>query len=131
MNELDYVRDNRLRLWFINRSLPEGLELKRRDREKDYKSLIASVFSRLAPGIKQGGYLIVVVGDATRGGGRPGRTDHLTKEVFNTEPALRSFDLEGVYSDIIPDLRRSRQECRGTKIETVLMFKKISSRSSF
>jgi len=128
MNELDYVRDNRLRLWFIDRSLPQGLELKRRDREAEYRALIAQVCSRLAPGIETHGYFVLVVGDATRGGGRPGRTDFLTREVFESEPALHAFELEGVHSDTIPNIRRSRRECAGTKSETILIYKKTSAR---
>lgn len=126
MNELDYVRDNRLRLWFINRSLPDGLELKRRDREAEYRALVAAVCSRLAPGIKLGGHFILVVGDATRGNGRPGRTDLLTRNVFESEPALQPFRIEAIYNDIIPNIRRSRRECTGTKSETVLIYKKTS-----
>ncbi len=126
MNELDYIRDNRLRLWFIDRTLPEGLELKRRDRESEYRALVTSVCSRLASGIKPGGHFILVVGDATRGSGRPGRTDSLTRNVFELEPALQMFELEGIYSDIIPNIRRSRRECTGTKAETVLIYKKTS-----
>lgn len=125
MNELDYVRDNRLRLWFINRWLPQGLELKRRDREIEYKVLMASVCSRLASSIKPDGHFILVVGDATRGSGRPGRTDLITREVFDSEPALQPFILEGVYQDNIPNIRRSRRECAGTKSETVLVYKKV------
>ncbi len=127
MNELDYVRDNRLRLWFINRALPDGIDLKRRDRESEYKSLMSTVCSRLAPGILPGGHFILIVGDATRGGGRPGRTDALTRQVFQEQAALSDFKLEGIYKDKIPDIRRSRQECRGTKSETVLLFKKMAS----
>ena len=33
MNELDYVRDNRLRLWFVDKRLPIGLDLDARNRE--------------------------------------------------------------------------------------------------
>ncbi|MBE0615174.1 MAG: hypothetical protein IH604_15990 [Burkholderiales bacterium] len=128
MNELDYVRDNRLRLWFIDRSLPQGLELKRRDRESEYRALLMSVCSRLASGIKPGGYIILVVGDATRGSGRPGRTDFITRKVFESEPTLQVFGLEQIYSDIIPNIRRSRRECTGTKSETVLIYKKASTK---
>jgi len=36
MNALDYVRDNRLRIWFIKRSIPVGMELVRRKRDQAY-----------------------------------------------------------------------------------------------
>jgi hypothetical protein len=127
MNELDYVRDNRLRLWFIDRSLPSGLDLKRRDREAEYTALMTAVCSRLSRSVRVGGHFILIVGDATRGGGRPGRTDRLTRKVFESEMLLRTFELKGIYKDRIPDIRRSRQECKGTKSETVLVYRKTAA----
>lgn len=124
MNELDYVRDNRLRLWLMERSLPEGLELGSRNREHAFTALLRAVCIQLAPGIERGGYFILVVGDVTRGSGRAGRTSALTRKLFNTEAALNVFKLDGTYRDTIPDIRRSRRECRGTKVETVLVYSK-------
>lgn len=124
MNELDYVRDNRLRLWFIERSLPEGLELVGRNREQAFTALLRTVCVRLAHSIERGGHFILVVGDATRGSGRRGRTAALTRKLFETESALHVFKLDEIYRDTIPDIRRSRRECRGTKTETVLIYRK-------
>ena len=124
MNELDYVRDNRLRLWFIKRTLPVGLEIIRRNRDQSYMELLSAVCSRLAPGILEGGYIILVVGDANRHNGRNGHTTRLTCELFTTETALKSFRLIKICEDSIPDIRRSRRECRGTRKETILIYKK-------
>jgi len=126
MNELDYVRDNRLRLWFLERSLPQSIELAGSDRDAAFKQLVRGVCSRLAPGVLSGGYFILVLGDATRGAGPTGRTALLAKQLFETEKTLRAFALECVFHDTIPDIRRSRRECRGTKIETVLVYRKSS-----
>jgi len=125
MNELDYVRDNRLRLWFIERSPAKGEELVGRNREQEFTGLLRAVCTRLAPGIERGGYIILVVGDATRGGGRRSRTAVLARKLFETEAALKVFKLDGAYRDTIPDIRRSRRECRGTKAETVLVYRKV------
>lgn len=124
MNELDYVRDNRLRLWFIERSLPKDIELVRRSRETAFKELMRSVCVRLGPRIKRGGTFVLVVGDATRGGGRRGRTAAITQRLFESESALKNFKLEKAYRDKIPDIRRSRRECSGTKVETILIYRK-------
>ena len=124
MNELDYIRDNRLRLWFLERRLPVGIELVGRDRDAAFTSLLRAACLRLAPGIQPGGYFILVVGDATRGDGPTGRTAILTRNLFDVETAFGAFKLEGIYVDTIPDIRRSRRECRGTKRETVLIYRK-------
>jgi len=124
MNGLDYVRDNRLRLWFVNRSLPEGLELVGHNREKAFTQLLKAVCNRLAPGIERGGYFILVVGDVSRGRSRIGHTSDLTRTLFDTETALGDFKLSAEYHDTIPDIRRSRRECRGTKTEIILVYRK-------
>jgi hypothetical protein len=124
MNQLDYVRDNRLRLWFIDRSLPVGLDPPRRDRDKAFFDLMRGVCLRLEPGLAPGGLFVLVVGDATRKGGPRGRAAFMIRRLFNSEPLLRDFTLEHTYSDRIPDIRRSRRECRGTKTETVLVYRK-------
>jgi hypothetical protein len=124
MNELDYVRDNRLRLWFITRSLPKGLDLPAKNREGAFRNLMAAVCGRLAPEIKPQGAFVLVVGDATRGSGKPGRTAAITQELFSTDEAFSNFELERIYRDQIPDVRRSRRECKGTKIETILVYRK-------
>ena len=126
MNALDYVRDNRLRLWFLGRSLPKGLELTGRNRKAAFIALMREVCRRLAPGIQPGGYFILVVGDVTRGGTRTGRTTRLMRNLFEKEPRLAGFRLRASYRDEVPDIRRSRQECRGTKGETVLIYEKCS-----
>jgi hypothetical protein len=125
MNELDYVRDNRLRLWFLQSSLPKGIELQGSDRDVAFTTLMRAMCHRLGPGIEPGGYFVLVVGDATRGGGRIGRTATLTRDLFETDAALESFKLTAIYCDAIPDIRRSRRECRGTKRETVLVYRKV------
>lgn len=125
MNELEYVRDNRLRLWFLLRSLPSGLDLVHRDRLTAFYKLLATGCGRLAGNVVQGGKIVLVVGDATRGRGTPGRTSEVTREVFAKEKRLRKFELEHMYQDVIPDIRRSRRECRGTKGETILVFTKV------
>ena len=125
MNELEYVRDNRLRLWFLLRSLPTGLDLVHQNRLEAFHKLLATVCGRLAGNVIKGGSFVLIVGDATRGRGSPGRTSKITKKVFATEKRLNDFTLDQMYEDVIPDIRRSRRECCGTKRETVLVFKKV------
>ena len=125
MNELDYVRDNRLRLWFIGKSLPQGVELTGKNRKAAFTALIRDVCVRLAPGINLGGYFILIVGNVTRGNVRSSRTSRLVRNLFCREPELSNFRLRAWYHDTVPDIRRCRRECRGTKGETVLVFQKF------
>jgi tRNA G10 N-methylase Trm11 len=123
MNELDYVRDNRLRLWFIRRVLPVGLELPGRRREEHFRGLLRDVFCRLAHGVRIGGYIVLVLGDVTRRS-KATAPDLIARKLFESENELKGFSLYSEFRDLVPDIRRSRRECKGTKIETVLMYKK-------
>ena len=127
MNELDYVRDNRLRLWFLERTIPDGIELTGRNRIVAFTNLIRTVAVRLATHVRSGGRFVIVLGNATRGRGTTGRTGDVTKRIFATEPALRNFQIEAVFKDNIPDVRRSRRTYHGTKEETVLVYRKQRS----
>jgi hypothetical protein len=126
MNELDYVRDNRLRLWFLSRALPAGRDLLKRDREKAFRLLMASTLTRLAPLIRKGGVVALVVGDASRGS-RVADSAEIVRTLFSTNVALANFTLSRMIHDTIPDVRRSRRDLRGTKRETVLVFEKVTS----
>ena len=128
MNELDYVRDNRLRLWFLFRELPMGRDLPKRDREKAFRLLMASTLQRIAPFVEAGGVIALVVGDASRGTRRADSAE-IVQTIFSADDALADFKLTRLIRDTIPDVRRSRRDLRGTKRETVLVFEK--SRHTF
>lgn len=129
MNELDYVRDNRLRLWFLSRELPDARDLPKRDREAAFRKLLAGTMTRLAPLVVPGGIMALVVGDASRGSRVVDAAD-IVRDVFCTDDALRQFALTSVIHDRIPDIRRSRRDLRGTKRETILVFAKSKRKRS-
>ena len=79
---------------------------------------------RLANRINRGGVFVLVVGDVTRGRGPARCTATLTERLLAKEAALASFQLVWRIEDLIPDIRRSRRECNGTKQETVLVYEK-------
>ena len=128
MNELEYVRDNRLRIWFLMKTLPTGLDLVHRDRTAAFKNLLGTVCERLAGNVTIGGAIILVVGEATRGRGDPAQTALVTESLFKERKRLQGFELEDRIHDVIPDVRRSRRECQGTKSETILVFRKAWSK---
>lgn len=121
MNELDYVRDNRLRLWFIQRKLPAVVDIPRGKREEMFRLLLTRTFQRFLPAVSSNAAIVIVVGD-TRRGGRRTDAAKLVKQVFATEEFDR-LRLESEFRDRIPDVRRSRRDLAGTKRETVLVFR--------
>jgi len=122
MNELDYVRDNRLRLWFLLRGLPPQGDIRKRDRERQFRQLISDTFGRLARRLRTNGHIVLVVGDSRRG---RSRTDAASIVASAFEgPEFRALRLVAIYRDSIPDIRRARRDLAGTKAETVLVYAK-------
>jgi len=121
MNMLDYSRDNRLRLWFLT-----GCNIKDRKQEamnnKDAfiggMQLLASKCSKV---IKPGGYAILIVGDKSRTS-KKYKPHELVASIFSEW--ADGLHLEEVIEDSIPDVRRARRDCKGTKNEHVLVFRK-------
>ena len=124
MNELDYIRDNRLRLWFLQRRLPRQHDIRKRNREAHFRQLLRATFARIVPHLSQQGVIVLVVGEASRGS-RVLDSSSIIKNVFETAEDLAGFRLEHIIRDTIPDIRRSRRDLRGTKRETVLVFRKF------
>ena len=120
MNTLDYQRDNRLRLWFL-----DGAYSERADRAltniSGFKNLIENLAIQLDQKMQRNGYCIFVVGEQSFRNG-----DRFPSEVL-TESFLdyaTKFRLERIVRDIIPDVRRSRKRLAGVKQENVLIFRK-------
>jgi hypothetical protein len=122
MNELDYVRDNRLRLWFIDRGLPAPNDIRKRDRENLFRRLITDTFQRIVPWLRPGGHIVLVVGDSRRGRHRTDAAS-LAADVLMT-PGFSNLTPVAAYRDQIPDIRRTRRDLSGTKTETILVFSK-------
>jgi hypothetical protein len=123
MNELDYVRDNRLRLWFIDKEIPQQLECRALKRKEAFGALVNTVFGRLAAGVRVGGHIALILGDVRRGARRVDCAK-IAARSFRENPAFRSFRLIHTSTNRIPDIRRSRRDCEGTKKETLLILRR-------
>ena len=121
MNALDYNRDNRLRLWFINPKYSVATEDKVIQKQEAFKIAMASLVKKVNSSLKTNGYCVIIVGE--RIASRP--KTHLSHFVCNIvadyAPSLKLLE---VMQDHIPDIRRSRRDCRGTKTEHFLIFQK-------
>lgn len=121
MNALDYVRDNRLRMWFLDRNTanysPEPTE------RSDQSDAITDAFARNAlKYLRTGGYCILIVGETVL---RKRITTHPAERIFaKLSSQYPSLSLEHAIHDVIPDVRRSRREGAATKRELILVLKK-------
>ena len=122
MNALDYVRDNRLRLWFLgqNPRLPTDSTLSSKG---GFRSASAALAKKVELHLRGGRYCVIVIGEkCTRLGDRY-PSDQLC-EIF--ERYAPSLFLKQVIRDQIPDVRRARRGQRGVKNENTLIFQKQS-----
>lgn len=126
MNALDYVRDNRLRMWFLDPSLivnATQFEKSAHQRE-NFHTAIECVARAAEMGLTKGGHCVLVVGEKVR------RREATSHPADSTVDILRdyapSLQLIERITDSIPDVRRSRRGKSGTKTEAILVFRKVT-----
>ena len=121
MNALDYGRDNRLRLWFIDPSLPNQVDTDVTRRRQAFVDAITSLAAKVEEGLKPGGYCVFVVGEEFRRSFDAHPSEAVIRIMREQAPSLR---LKTVMADEIPDVRRTRRECKGVKTEHFLVFQR-------
>jgi hypothetical protein len=121
MNALDYGRDNRLRLWFIDPSWAEPVDNGVTQRRKAFMEAITDLAVRVEAGLQRGGHCVFVVGEEFQ----RSFDAHPSQVVFTIlKGKAPSLHLRHVIADDIPDVRRTRRECRGVKTEHFLVFER-------
>ena len=121
MNALDYVRDNRLRMWFLDRDTvdysPEPTE-----KQGQSDAITAAFANNALRYFRKGGYCILVVGETVlRKRVKSHPAERILAKLTEEYPTLR---VERVIRDAIPDIRRSRGTGAATKRELVLVLRK-------
>lgn len=121
MNALDYGRDNRLRLWFIDPSLIENETNDVTQRRKAFIEAIMSLAAKIENGLSHGGHCVFIVGEEVKRSYSAHPSEVVVTLLNQYAPSLR---LQKVVTDDIPDVRRTRRECRGVKTEHFLIFRR-------
>ena len=121
MNALDYARDNRLRLWFIDPRLTESVENDITERRQAFIAAMISLSKKVIDGLKHRGYCIFVVGEEVHRSFNAHPADVIVAILKQHAKCLR---LNKVLTDSIPDVRRTRRECQGVKTEHFLIFQR-------
>ena len=121
MNALDYGRDNRLRLWFIDPNMTEAVDNKVTQRHKAFVNAMMSLANKIESNLRPQGYCIFIVGEKLKRSFKAHPSEVIVEIIKKQAPSLK---LRSVITDDIPDVRRSRRECRGVKTEHFLIFRK-------
>lgn len=121
MNALDYGRDNRLRLWFLNPNGSRTVDNPATRSKEAFQYAIKAMAIKVENNLNKAGHCILIVGErlARR------RLEYLS-EIICRIMAERapSLNLISIIKDDIPDIRRSRKNCKATKTEHILIYKK-------
>jgi tRNA G10 N-methylase Trm11 len=121
MRQLDYGRDNRLRLWFLGAPDWKALDDAVTPGEADFLALMRRCLTLWREILPQGGHCVLVFGDTWS---RVYRIPlpHAVSAIALRE--VRGYSLLDSYTDSIPDVRRVRRNCRGNRSETIIVLKK-------
>jgi len=124
---LDYARDNRLRLWFLG--LPDWRKLDKAltATESVYVSQMTQCIAEMNRVLRPGKYCVLVLGDVYRNGKRKNTAELIVS--IASEVSDGQLVTETMYTDEIPDIRRSRRRTRTTKIERILVLRKLPRRA--
>lgn len=121
MGQLDYARDNRLRLWFLGVLDYRPLDHKISPSENDFLNIIRKCFRNWHSALTPGGHCVLVLGDSrvkTYGLPLPDAIIEIaTKEIGGYSLAARS-------ADPIPEIRRVRRGLSGSLTETTIVLRK-------
>ena len=121
MRNLDYGRDNRLRLWFLGVPDWASLDHSISPTETAFLRLMRACLRRWRDVLTPAGICVVVLGDnICRQYGLP-LPDAVAK-VATKE--VGGYSVVSQETDPIPNERRSRRNCRGNLSETVLVLRK-------
>jgi len=122
MNALDYLRDNRLRLWFIDSSFDIDKIKEPTNSQEAFLSCMESLFVLANNNLKINGHCVLIIGDLGRRIlGKMTMPELITFLANQYGPNLKQIS---TMVDIVPDVRRSRRNCRGVKNEYIMVFER-------
>jgi hypothetical protein len=119
MNTLDYVRDNRLRLWFLDGYADEGKANPRNLTE--FTDLIFRTLLNLRRMLRPDGFCVMVTGEISKG---PTASVNTSEAILRAAEMTNEFVCEGIVEDEIPMMRRVRKEGTRVKREWIVVLRK-------
>jgi hypothetical protein len=121
MRQLDYGRDNRLRLWFLGVGDSDGLDRVISPGEREFLELMRRCLLCWRDALVPGGLCVLVFGNVRS---RVYRMPLPNAIAFMATCEVGGFSLVETCTDSIPDVRRVRRGCRGSLTETVIVLRK-------
>lgn len=120
MNALDYVRDNRLRLWFLGYENENTLTKENPMNLDSFKKLMYGCLSMISRVLRPGKRCIFVTGEI----GRSKSTINTAEAVLDIARIIGEFNCETVIEDGVPKDRRIRKRGCRVKREWIIVLRK-------
>lgn len=125
MRQLDYGRDNRLRLWFLGSADWHTLDKRISPREDDFLNLMRSCFIGWKTLLRPGHFCVLVMGNTCS------REDR--KNLPQVVSRIATHEVGGYthvcdFTEQIPNERRVRRKTAGSSSETILVLRNVSDR---
>lgn len=124
MRQLDYGRDNRLRLWFLGVDDYKSLDQKISPRESSYIEMMTKCLISWHSQLKVNGKCILFLGDNFSKKEKLSLPDIIQKIA---EKELKLYKVLFKHVSLIPNNRRVRRHMGGNKSETILVLEKIKN----
>ena len=124
MRQLDYARDNRLRLWFLGIDDPRALDKAISPRKEAFLKLMRQCFRKWKTVVKPQKYCVLVVGDGSsevHGANLP----EIISQIATNE--VGGYDHIYNYTEAIPNERRVRRGLTGSASETIIVLRNNDS----
>jgi adenine-specific DNA methylase len=124
MRQLDYGRDNRLRLWFLGVADSHALDQLISPRKEAFLKLMGQCFRKWKTVLKPQKYCILVVGDGSSEV-KDANLPALISQIAMKEGYKHILD----HTEAIPNERRVRRGLTGSTSETIVILRNNSARS--
>ncbi len=126
MRQLDYARDNRLRLWFLGIDDHRSLDRKISPREDAFLKLMRQCFIKWKTILRPQKYCVLVIGDASRQV-EDGNLPEIISRIATHE--VGGYSHVHDYTETIPNERRVRRGLTGSTSETIVILRNNASRA--
>lgn len=120
MNALDYVRDNRLRLWFLGYEFQKELNRYNPRNAHEFHELMTSGLEMILRTLRPKRRCVMVVGEVKKADQAINTADVL----LSAAERVGSFDCETIVEDGVPQDRRVRKRGSCTRREWVVVLRK-------
>lgn len=122
MDDLDYARDSRLRLWFLGVEDYHAVEARELRGLRGFRESMLATLVAMASALKPGAPCILILGDSVRRGTRR----DVPQLVADTAAAdVGELRFEDSWEEVVATSRRSTTASRSLRTETFLVFRRI------